>query len=204
MSPDRVSMTRAEAIRRRREEEQKRREELVKKTIATPKPAPAKPKVNQTPRKPVPVKAPPPADAGRHSRRYDIAMSAPYGRAGVSAQTPKAPSLMRRVEPVETMPKVTFGARWISFLLIALCGTALYFITSDSYFMVSGSSVVGNNRVSAEEISSVLGVMGKPAYLLSPAQIEYNVLATFPDIDGIQVSEICLQKLWSRFQSVSR
>jgi len=196
MSPDRVSMTRAEAIRRRREEEQKRREELVKKTIATPKPAPAKPKVNQTPRKPVPVKAPPPADAGRHSRRYDIAMSAPYGRAGVGAQTPKATSLIRRVKPVETrrvelvetMPKVTFGARWISFLLIALCGTALYFITSDNYFVVSGSSVVGNNRVSAEEISSVLGVMGKPAYLLSPAQIEYNVLATFPDIDGIQVS----------------
>lgn len=181
MSIDPVTITRAEAIRRRHEEEQKRRESLVKKTITKPKPAPAKPKINQTLRqaaqggalrKPAPVKGATPVATGR--RRYDIAMSAPYGRAG--GQTRSLP-----------LPKITFGARWISFLLIVLCGVGLYFITSDSFFVVSSANVIGNNRVSAEEISGALGVMGKSAALLSPAQIEYNLLAAFPDIATAQV-----------------
>jgi cell division protein FtsQ len=175
MSPDRVTMTRAEAIRRRREEEQKRRDSQAQKRISFPKPAPAKPKVNQTP-----AKAAAPVETNRHSRRYDIAMSTPYGRVAVEPKTPQAPALH--------LPKLCFGPRWISFLLIAACATGLYFITSDPYFMVGSADVVGNNRVSAEQISSVLGVMGKPAILLNPAQIEYNVIAAFPDVDGVQVA----------------
>jgi hypothetical protein len=72
-------------------------------------------------------------------------------------------------------------------MLIVLCGAALYFITFDSFFTVSSPNVIGNNRVSAEEISNALGVMGMPAALLNPAQIEYNILAAFPDIDSAQV-----------------
>jgi hypothetical protein len=178
MSPDRITMTRAEAIRRRREEEQKRRDSLTQKR-ATPKLAPAKPKANKTPRQAAPVKAAAPAATNRHNRRYDIAMSAPYGRAGLGAKPQQETSF--------SMPKVGFGARWLSFLLIAACGTALYFMTSDSSFTVSSASVFGNNRVSAEEVSSILGVMGKPSVFLNPAQIEYNILATFPDVNGVRV-----------------
>ena len=100
MSPDRITMTRAEAIRRRHEEQQKRRETLVKKTISKPKPAPAKPKVNQSPRsKPAPVKTAKPV---LHSNRYDIAMSAPYGRANLGKPTPSL-----------ALPKVTLThASW--------------------------------------------------------------------------------------------
>lgn len=178
MSPDRITMTRAEAIRRRREEEQKRRDSLTQKRISLPKPAPAKPKANQSARQTAPVKTAP-AATNRHGRRYDIAMSAPYGRGVLGAKTAQAPSF--------SMPHIGFGARWISFILIAVCGLALYFMTSDGLFTVSSASVFGNNRVSAEEISAALGVMGKPSALLSPAQIEYNILAAFPDINGVQV-----------------
>src|SRR5689334_12881105 len=108
MSPDRVTMTRAEAIRRRREEEQKRRDSMTQKRISIPKPAP--PKVDRNAQKAAPVKA---AGTGRHDRRYDIAMSTPYGRAGVSAKNSQASGL--------TMPKFGLGARWISFLLIGAC-----------------------------------------------------------------------------------
>ncbi len=175
MSPDRVTMTRAEAIRRRREEEQKRRDSMTQKRISIPKPAP--PKADRNARKAAPVKA---AATSRHDRRYDIAMSTPYGRASVGAKTPQASGL--------TMPKfVGFGARWISFLLIGGCAAALYFMTSDPFFMVSNASVYGNNRISAEQISGVLGVIGKPSALLNTAQIEYNILAAFPDIAGVQV-----------------
>ena len=175
MSPDRVTMTRAEAIRRRREDEQKRRDSQTQKRLNTPRPVPVQPKVDRDPPRPAPVAT------NRHSRRYDIAMSTPFARAAGSAETSPTPALHLH------MPKFGFGPRWISFLLIALCGTALYFITSDALFVTTGANVIGNNRVSADEISSVLGVMGKPSILLNPAQIEYNILATFPDISAAQV-----------------
>src|SRR5258706_10752200 len=174
MSPNRVTLTRAEATRRRREKEQKRRDSLAQKRISIPNPAPPKPKVARAP-----VKVAAPVETNRHSRRYDIAMSTPYGRADIGVKTPQAPALH--------MPKFGFGPRWISFLLIAVCSTGLYFMTSDSFFMVSSANVVGNSRVSAEQVSSLLGVMGKPAILLNPAQIEYNIIATFPDIGGVRV-----------------
>ena len=176
MSRDRVTMTRAEAIRIRHEEEVKRRESLAKKTIATPRLIPVKPKVGPVPRKPAPGAKP--AITGRYSRRYDIAMSAPYGRPAPVAK-PKTNAL--------SMPKVAFGPRWISVLLMIACAAGLYFMTADAHFTVNNASVLGNNRVSAEEISSAMGAMGKPAALLNPAQIEYNILAAFPDIATAQI-----------------
>src|SRR5258706_5158565 len=166
MSPNRVTLTRAEAIRRRREEEQKRRDSMAQKRVSLPKPVPA-PKAAER----APQKAAAPVATGRHSRRYDIAMSTPYGRAGVAPKTPQAGSWSLPHLPWRAVPgKFGFGPRWISFLLIAACGTGLYFMTSDSFFMVSNATVLGNNRVSAEQVSSVLGVMGKPSALLNPAQ----------------------------------
>lgn len=169
MSRDRLTMTRAEAIRIRHEEEQKRRESLVKKTLATPKLIPVKPKAAQNTRtKPLPVK---PAITNRYNRRFDIAMSAPMGRT--------AP--VKKSQPL-TMPKLAFGPRWVSAVLMIVCVLGLYVITTDSYFVVSSANILGNNRVSAEEISSAMGAMGKPAALLSPTEIEYNILTAFPDI----------------------
>jgi hypothetical protein len=169
MSPDRTTITRAEAIRRRHEEDQKRRESIVKKTILSPKARPA-----PTPRPRLgSAKA---IKSGQHSRRFDIALSAPYGRPGIGFQAPS-----------RALPKLAFGPRWISFILAALCAVAMYLITSDNFFLVTSANVSGNNRVSADEISSALGVMGMPAALLNPAQIEYNVLTAFPDIDSTHV-----------------
>src|SRR5258706_12498659 len=105
MSPNRVTLTRAEAIRRRREEEQKRRDSLAQKRISIPKPAPPKPKVDRAP-----VKVAAPVETNRHSRRYDIAMSTPYGRADIGVKHAQAPSPPR--------PQFGFCPRWLSFLLV--------------------------------------------------------------------------------------
>jgi cell division protein FtsQ len=174
MSRDRVTMTRAEAIRIRHEEELKRREGLVKKTVAAPRLIPVKPKVSLLPRNKTTTGAAKPILTGRYSRRFDIAMSAPYGRPTPVAGAKKSAAL--------AMPKIAFGPRWASSILMMLCVAGLYLMTSDNYFTVSYANVLGNNRVSAEEISSAMGAMGKPAALLSPAEIEYNILNAFPDI----------------------
>ena len=175
MSRDRVTMTRAEAIRIRHDEEVKRRESLVKKTIATPKLIPVKAKANQNPRnKPVPLTKP--ILTGRYnSRRFDIAMSGPFNRTVPTASPVKKAQAF-------SMPKIAFGPRWLSMMLVAFCLVGLYVMTSDSYFTVSNANVLGNNRVSAEEISSAMGAMGKPAAMLNSTEIEYNILAAYPDI----------------------
>ena len=175
MSRDRVTMTRAEALRIRHEEEVKRRESLVKKTIATPKLIPVKPRVNPAARNKPTVPAAKPILTGRYNaRRFDIAMSVPYGRTVPVAPVKKSAGF--------SMPKFSFGARWVSIILMALCVAGLYVMTSDKYFTVTYANVLGNNRVSAEEISSAMGAMGKPAAMLNPDQIEYNILSAFPDI----------------------
>ncbi len=180
MSRDRVTMTRAEAIRIRHEEEVKRRESLVKKTIASPKLIPVKAKTSHTPRvTPAPLVKP--NLTGRYnSRRYDIAMSGPFNRTVPAAHVAPKPVAF-------SMPKISFGPRWASMILMALCALGLYLITTDNHFTVSTASVLGNNRVSAEEISSAMGAMGKPAAMLSPHEIEYNILAAFPDIASAHV-----------------
>jgi cell division protein FtsQ len=211
MSPDRTTITRAEAIRRRKEEEEKRREKSAPKIISRlkptlkpePKPA-AKPKPS-TPKptaKPRLISAHKPAakpkaervttrnpstslraglsavSASRLRHRYDIAMTSPYGRAG-SYERPKAPAI--------SMPKISIGPRLLSFLLTVLCAAGLYTMFSMDPFIVRNASILGNNRVGVEQIANVLGVANQPAALLNPAEIEYNILAAFPDIASASV-----------------
>ena len=199
MSPDRTTITRAEAIRRRKEEDQNRREKIAPKIISRLKPAPkSKPVVKPATPKPVakpkPVSAHKPAarpkvegtaprglspvSTSRLRHRYDIAMSSPYNRAATYNQ-PKAPAI--------SIPKISIGPRLLSFLIAALCATGLYYMFSMDPFIVRNASILGNNRVGIQQIASILGVANQPAVLLNPAQIEYNILATFPDIAAAQV-----------------
>lgn len=180
MSRDRVTMTRAEALRIRHEEDVKRRESLVKKTIATPRLISVKAKTSPTPKiKPAPLVKP--TLTGRYnSRRFDIAMSGSFNRTVPVAKAAAKTAAF-------SMPKIASGPRWVSSILVVLCVAALYAITASNYFTVSRASVLGNNRVSAEEISSAMGAMGLPAAMLSPAEIEYNILAAFPDIASASV-----------------
>jgi cell division protein FtsQ len=192
MSPDRTTITRAEAIRRRKEEEQKRRDKMAPRTTSKPKPA-AKPKAAAKPKlKLIPARKPAarpkaeraapralsPVSTSRLRHRYDIAMSTPYGRAE-TYNRPKARAI--------SMPKISVGPRLLSFLVAVLCATGLYYMFSMDPFIVKDASILGNSRVGVNQIASILGVANQPAALLNPAQIEYNILATFPDISTASV-----------------
>ncbi len=172
MSPDRVTITRAEALRRRREEEKKKLEQRVEKRVVTPKPAPAKKKVDHTPRATTPV------ITSRFQRRYDIAYSSPQGRSA-KPKSGKGHAI--------SLPRISFGPRWISFPLAVACIALLYLMYTSQTFIVQSASVTGNQRVPTAQIESILGVFNQPSAILNPAQIEYNILATFPDIASADV-----------------
>jgi hypothetical protein len=190
MSPDRLTLTRAEAIRRRKEEDQKRRDKLTQKRTGTPKPA-ATPKPVATPKPASRRKSDyahlrlntrsearsVPAVTPRLRRRYDLAMSTPYGKS--SSRHSQAPSI--------SLPKIEFGPRWFSALLLIGCIFSIYFFLTEPMFFATEATILGNARVSAQDINSILGIANQPAALLNPAQIEYNIRAAFPEITGAYV-----------------
>ncbi len=175
MSPDRLTLTRSEALRRRKEEEQKMRDKLTHKRASTPKPA-AQPRAEQvTPR------ISPSVSRSRFRARYDVAVMPVRGQARAAAATaqPQSPSI--------TLPRVTFGPRWFSMLLVLACAAMMYFYVTEPYFLAQEADIHGNLRVPAQDINSVLGIANQPAALLNPAQIEYNITASFPEIYGAYV-----------------
>ncbi len=177
MSRDRVTLTRAEALRRSREEEQTRRENRAPRRIAPQRPV-AAPVSNTRARsgnsstlKLVP------AATGRIRRQYN---SAAFSR---SYSAPRPGIILPEIQ----LPRLSYGPRWISFLLLAACLGVLYSLLNLDPFVVRGVTISGNQRVASAEIESVLGVINQPALLLNPAQVEYNIRATFPEISGVTI-----------------
>jgi len=170
MSREQNTLTRAEALRLQREEEERRKAQRsgLKRTPAS------RPVSRSAPRS---VSAAPrlvPAGTPR-SRRYNAAFSRPASR---GAQV---------ILPQISLPQVTFGPRWVSFLLLTVFLAGLYLMLNSDPFIVRHAAISGAQRLSAAEIDSVLGVINQPAALLNPAQVEYNVRSVFPEISAVWV-----------------
>jgi hypothetical protein len=174
MSRDPVTITRAEALRRKREEDQKRRDSATRKRGVTPKPASTQAKTER------PTLSLTPASRGRISRRYDIAMSAPYGRNSSRAG--------RTLEiPAITLPRLSYGPRWISFLLLTACLALIYGMYSSDAYLVTKATITGNQRIQADELEMAMGIWNQPSFVINPAQVEYNLLASYPEIISAEV-----------------
>ncbi|PKN94343.1 MAG: hypothetical protein CVU44_04450 [Chloroflexi bacterium HGW-Chloroflexi-6] len=174
MSRDPVTITRAEAIRRRREEQEQRREGATRKRSSTPLPASTRIK---TERPPLSVT---PASKGRLRRRYDIAMSSPYGRTSRGGG--------RTLEiPAITLPRLSYGPRWISFFFLVACLGLIYGMYTSNIYLINEITVTGNQRIQVEELQAVLGVWNQPAFTINPAQVEYNLLASYPELISVHV-----------------
>lgn len=103
-------------------------------------------------------------------RGYDVAFS--VGRADVRT-------------PVLTIPRL--GPRWVSGGLTLLLAFMLYTMWTASTFSVSAAEVTGNERLTAEDIYSGLGVAGQPIFKAVPAQIETNLRTAYPDLASVKV-----------------
>lgn len=185
MSPDRITITRAEAIRRRKEEEQKQREKMTQRNVAKPRTPPA-PKVaskatHTGPRISASTRSVT-AATNQWQRRYDIAMSTPYRHATTNAYSQPKTSRFS-----VSLPHLSYGPRWFSFFIAIFCLLDLYLALNSDMFVVSTPEITGNQRVTSAEIQSVLGAANLPAVYLDPAQIQTNILAAFPDIASAHV-----------------
>lgn len=87
-----------------------------------------------------------------------------------------------------SIPRPRFGSRAISFILVAVFGTALYLAYSLPLFRVTQAQITGNQMLSAQEITSVMGVANQPIFTLKPADLETRLRLNFPELVSAKVS----------------
>lgn len=165
MSRDRVTMTRAEAVRRRREQETMQRTQQTQQRAMNPQSA-SRPVVSRSSSFTTPTQA--------LRRRFDTGPSYTTSRARAEA-------------PAFNLPSLVYGPRLISFLVAAACMALLYTMFNSDPFLVRDVAVQGNVRIPASEIAMILGVKNQPSILINPAQIEYNVASSYPEVSEVVV-----------------
>ncbi len=124
-------------------------------------------------RDPQPVRKTRQGQGSARAQRYDIAFS--LGRADVRA-------------PAISLPQFDFSnPRWISGLVTVVLAAILFLLWTSSAFTVAAADVTGNQRIGANEISAVLGIIGEPVFKAVPGQIEANLRAAYPDLAAVKV-----------------
>lgn len=165
------AVTRADTVRRRRNN-----------TSSSPQPPPTKIKRNYRPEKILTsqltkgsvskkVNQSRNVNYSANRRHYDIAFNTPHAR----VQTPGI-----------SLPG--FGPRSISGILAI--GFVLIIITlwNSTLFKVSGVKLIGNERITENEVNTLIQYLGKPVFSVLPKRLEEDLKLAFPEIETISVS----------------
>ncbi len=161
---DRKNLSRAELVRLRREEEHANEMKRALKEITRPVPAVtrAKPKAKKPRRKSV----------RNTRRRFQVVL-------------PHASNMNMRSFSI---PRPRFGWRFISLILVAFLGAAIYFAFEHPALRVTEAQVTGNQMLTLADIKSVLNVAGQPVFLLIPSDLETRLRLNYPELASVRVS----------------
>jgi POTRA domain, FtsQ-type len=157
-------LSRAELVRMRRAQQagkelQQTTQRATKPVIpVTSRAAPTRPMV-----KPAPVKP----------RRFNVALGLPefhLHRPSISISNRPAPW------------------RIISVCIVIFLGTAIYLALSMADLHVQSATVLGNHRVSREEIESVLGLVGQSIFTVQPNEMAARLRLNYPELASVEVN----------------
>jgi hypothetical protein len=164
-------LSRAEQVRRRRAE-------LAAKELQETKARALKPMVKVTSRTPtIPMSAAP--RKKKQPRRFNAALGMP----SIHLHMPRV-SLPKFSF---SMPRLQMNWRMGSFLIAILLGVAIYLVLTLPYFYVPAATVLGNNRLTGEEINGVLGVSGQSIFTVQPEELRARLLLSYPELLTVQV-----------------
>lgn len=79
------------------------------------------------------------------------------------------------------------GWRLGSVFIVILLGVAIYLSLSLPYFHVPNATVLGNNRLTREEVESVSGVLGQSIFTVQPEEVETRLRMNYPELLSAQV-----------------
>jgi hypothetical protein len=78
--------------------------------------------------------------------------------------------------------------RLVSISAALLLSVVIYLALSLPYFRVPNATVLGNNRLTREEIESVTGVIGQSIFTVQPDEVETRLRMNYPELLSAQVS----------------
>ncbi len=108
-----------------------------------------------------------------HSRRFNAALGVPE---------------IHLHKPNIAMPRLRGNWRVLSFSIAIVLSIAIYFALTLSYFHVPNATVLGNNRLTREEISSVLGVTGQSIFTVQPEDVAARLRMNYPELASVKVN----------------
>jgi cell division septal protein FtsQ len=111
-----------------------------------------------------------PVKAAKARRRYDLTLSVP----GAEMRLP-------------ALPQVSFGMRSVSGLLLAALALLLYHLWNSPAYRVQAAEIGGLQRLTRNDVSTVLAVRGEPIFTLSPQVLAARLSDTFPEFSSVSV-----------------
>ncbi len=91
-------------------------------------------------------------------------------------------------KPSTSMGRGHSNWRIASTVIALLFSTAIYFVLSLPYFHVPSVTVLGNNRLTQDEIQSVMGVMGQSIFVVQPDDAAMRLRMNYPELLSAQVN----------------
>ncbi len=90
--------------------------------------------------------------------------------------------------PALRLPRRRVSWRWFSFCLSLALGYALYLAWTSPAFRVSAATISGNQRLSPDEINTVLNLGGRAIFLLEPSELEARLRLNYPELLAARVN----------------
>lgn len=109
---------------------------------------------------------------GTKKRRFNIAFVLPEARLH---------------KPGVVVPRFSWDLRRTAAVIALLLGVVVYLALSLPYLHVSNATVLGNSRLSVEEINSVLGVTGQSIFTVQPDEVKTRLLMNYPELSSAEV-----------------
>jgi cell division septal protein FtsQ len=161
-------LTRAEIVRQRRNE--RAAKEMTQ--IAQQATKPMVKVTSRTPTIPMNVYSP---TKQKQKRRFNLSLGVP------DFHFPK---------PKIALPNFSINANWriTSFVIALLLGIAIYFLLTLPYFYVPHATVLGNQRITREEINAVSGVVGASIFTVQSDEVQKNILTNYPELLSAEVN----------------
>jgi cell division septal protein FtsQ len=165
MSPKR-DLSRSDAARQRRANRTvKELEQTTKRALK-----PVNPTVTRSPRR---TNAAVPPRRVENLRRFNVALGTP----GVSV----------RSRPAFNLPMLFSNRQLYSLAIVFVLGLAIYLVLSLPFFHVPSVTVLGNARLTREEITTVTGVIGQSIFTVQPQDVEFRLRMNYPELSLVQV-----------------
>ena len=162
---DKQELTRSEIARRRRAERAiKELEQTSKRALK-----PAVPVVSRTPKMTGSMKL----RRVDNRRRFNVALGMPDIHL-------RAPSF--------NMPSFRSGWRLTSLLTVVFLAIVIYLALALPYFHVLSVTVLGNNRLTRDEIGAVTGVIGQSIFMVQPEEAKNRLLMNYPELTSVEVN----------------